>query len=155
MLPSSPSPVWPLLSRDAEGFPLGRPAGRCSCTGRLFFSCPGGSLLLPAPAAKQGQNLRSSSLTEQRKLIVVMTFFRKELSCLHLPQANQLSVLSSFLFSPVPLSLVHSLRNRGDSLLWDFFPPFAFFLHRNLSAGGGGQGPASSVPSFHLPLCQA
>lgn len=43
-------------------------------------------------------------------------------------------------------------KNRGDSLLWDFFSLFVFFLHIKLSAGGGGQGPASFVPSFHLPL---
>lgn len=47
-------PSWPLLSRDAESFPLGRAAGRCSCTDRLLFSCPGGSLLLPAPSCKAG-----------------------------------------------------------------------------------------------------
>lgn len=59
-------PSWPLLSRDAEGFPLGRAAGRCSCTVGFLFSCPGGSLLLPAPSCKAGQNLRSSSQMEQK-----------------------------------------------------------------------------------------
>lgn len=51
-----------------------------------------------------------------------MTFFRKELSCLHLPQANRLSVLSFFLFSPVPLSLVHSLRIEETLYFGIFFP---------------------------------
>lgn len=47
-------PSWPLLSRGTEGFPLGRAAGRFSCTSRWLFSCPGGSLLLPAPSCKAG-----------------------------------------------------------------------------------------------------
>lgn len=71
------------------------------------------------------------------------------------PSQSTQCVLSSFLFSLVPLSLVHSLRIEETLCFGIFFPPFVFFLHRKLSAGGGGQGPASSVPSFHLPLCQA
>lgn len=55
-----------------------------------------------------------------------MTFFRKKLSCPHLPPL--------LLFSPLPLSLVRSLRIE-DSLFWDvFFPPCLFsFLDRKLS----------------------
>lgn len=85
-----------------------------------------GACCFQPPAAKWGPNLRSSSLTEQKKLIVVMTFFRKELSCLHLPQANQLSVLFSFVFSPVPLSLVHSLRIEETLYFGIFFSPHLF-----------------------------
>lgn len=69
-------------------------------------------------------------------------------------KSTQCAVLLPLL--PCAIMLWTLPKNRGDSLLWDFFfPLFVFFLPRKLSAGGGGQGPASSVPSFHLPLCQA
>lgn len=90
-----------------------------------------GAFCFQPHGCKGGRSLRSSSQTEQQKKLIVVTFFRKKLSCPCLPQANQLGMLSSppLLLSPAikPCTL---LKNRGLSLFWDIFFPclFSFWI---------------------------
>lgn len=83
-----------------------------------------------SPQLQSGGRILGQVLKWNKKIIHSDDFFRKELSCLHLPQANQLSVLSSFLFSPVPLSLVHSLRIEETLCFGIFFPVCFLFAYK-------------------------
>lgn len=60
------------------------------------------------------------------------------------------STQCAVLFSPVPLSLVHFLRIE-ETLCFGIFPPICFLFAKKVGGAGGGQGPASSVPSFTFP----